>query len=441
MEEKKSAFSGGTQVTFNTNGTYSSGPTSQNTTPQSNTQQLNNQKLNNNGNNNNKKTFWIAFAGACAACIVVFCLFMIFGNFFKPTTLGSVSNNTIEKSDEADNLAEAVASKCLPSVVAVNVYTSSGTNSQTMSSLGSGVIISNEGHVITNQHVINGASSIKVTANGQSYEAEKVGEDSSSDIAILKLKGASNLTPIEIANSDNIKIGEWVMSIGSPFGLEQSVATGIVSATSRSQVVSSQNDGTTKVYTNLIQTDAAINPGNSGGALVDKNGQLIGINALIQSNSGSYSGVGFAIPVNYAIDLSKQIIEGKTPTHAQLGVTMTNVDEKSAKQYGWSVSKGAYVSGVAEGSAAANAGIKIGDIITKFGDKEINTTSDLLLAVRSHNPGDVVKVVLNRAGEEMTLEVTLGSDEGKTQQPQQKNNSNGNNSQDLEDLLRKYFGY
>lgn len=124
------------------------------------------------------------------------------------------------------------------------------------------------------------------------------------------------------------------MSIGSPFGLEQSVATGIVSATSRSQVVTSQTDGSTKVYPNLIQTDAAINPGNSGGALVDKNGRLLGINALIESDSGNYSGVGFAIPVNYAVDLSKQIIDGKTPSHAQLGITMTNVTSTNSQQYG-----------------------------------------------------------------------------------------------------------
>lgn len=124
------------------------------------------------------------------------------------------------------------------------------------------------------------------------------------------------------------------MSIGSPFGLEQSVATGIVSATSRNEVVSSDTDGSQKVYTNLIQTDAAINPGNSGGALVDKNGKLIGINALIESDSGNYSGVGFAIPVNYAINLSKQIIDGKTPSHAQLGIAMTNVTASNSKQYG-----------------------------------------------------------------------------------------------------------
>lgn len=227
--------------------------------------------------------------------------------------------------------------------MSINVYSNSSTssifgqsqsNSQTLSSLGSGVVISNDGYVVTNQHVISGASSLKVSVGGNEVDADIVGQDSSSDIAVIKLKNASNLVPIELADSDNIKVGEWVMSIGSPFGLEQSVATGIVSAKSRSQVVSSQSDGTNKVYTNLIQTDAAINPGNSGGALVDANGKLIGINALISSSSGNYSGVGFAIPSNSAIDLAKQIIEGKTPSHAQLGVTTVPVTSQNAQQYG-----------------------------------------------------------------------------------------------------------
>lgn len=241
------------------------------------------------------------------------------------------------------------------------------------------------------------------------------------------------------------------MSIGSPFGLEQSVATGIISATSRSEVVSDQNNGSTKVYPNLLQTDAAINPGNSGGALVDKNGRLIGINALIESSSGNYSGVGFAIPINYAVTLSKQIIDGKNPSHAQLGITMTNVNESNSKQYGWSVSEGAYVSGVNAGSSAEKAGLKVGDIIVKVDGEKISTTSDVLLQVRKHNPGDSISITYNRAGEEVTVDATLGSDEGQNQQNQQQqqksqnngnnNNNRGNNSDELEDLFRKFFGF
>ncbi len=324
MEDKKSAFSGGTKVTFNTNGMYSSGP-------KKNKKDLIIEKITK--NDPNRKMFLYGFLGALLACILVLVCFFVINSCSKRVTLGSTSSITIDSADESENLAEAVANKCLPSVVAINVYTNSK-GSLTLSSLGSGVILTQDGYVITNQHVIDSAAQIKVTANGQEYEADKVGEDSSSDIAVVKLKNANGLTPFELADSDQVKVGAWVMSIGSPFGLEQSVATGIVSATSRSQVVSSQTDGTNKIYPNLIQTDAAINPGNSGGALVDKNGRLLGINALIESDSGNYSGVGFAIPVNYAVDLSKQIIDGKTPSHAFLGISMTNVTSQNAKQYG-----------------------------------------------------------------------------------------------------------
>ena len=161
------------------------------------------------------------------------------------------------------------------------------------------------------------------------YDADVVGADPSSDVAVIKARDASGLTAIEIGDSDDLVIGEWVMTIGSPFGLEQSVATGIVSATSRSQIMDSgtdmygQSTGEATIYPNMIQTDAAINPGNSGGALVDADGKLIGINTLITSYSGNYSGVGFAIPVNYAVNLAQQIIDGKTPTHAQLGVSLS----------------------------------------------------------------------------------------------------------------------
>ena len=165
-----------------------------------------------------------------------------------------------------------------------------------------------DGYLITNNHVVDGGSAYKVTIAGNTYDAELVGTDPSSDVAVLKAKDASGLTPMEIGDSDNLTVGEWVMTLGAPFGLEQSVATGIVSATSRSQIMDasesmqSGGSGETTIYPNMIQTDAAINPGNSGGALVDDEGKLIGINTLITSYSGNYSGVGFAIPVNYAVN-------------------------------------------------------------------------------------------------------------------------------------------
>ena len=334
---------------------------------------------------------------------------------------GSGSGTSITVSGEDTTLAEAVSQKCLPSVVNIDVYTKQ--SSQTMmgmmgqtsdeleeSSLGSGIILSSDGYILTNYHVIEGADQLKVNAGGEEYIAQVVGTDESSDLAVLKID-ASGLTAIEIGSSSDLTVGEWVMAVGSPFGLEQSVSTGIVSATSRTtSALNDSSSGSSAVYTNMIQTDAAINPGNSGGALVDKDGKLIGVNTLIASSSGSSSGVGFAIPVDYAMNIAQQIIDGKTPSHAQLGITGTTVNSQLAKRYNLPVESGAYVTSVAAGSSAADAGIQEGDIITKLGDSSISSSSDLVLAVRSHNAGDNVQLTFNRNGQENTVSVTLGSD-------------------------------
>ncbi|MEE0706998.1 MAG: PDZ domain-containing protein, partial [Adlercreutzia sp.] len=240
-------------------------------------------------------------------------------------------------------------------------------------------------------------------------------------------------TVMELGDSDDLTIGEWVMTLGSPFGLEQSVATGIVSATSRSQIMDAQESmqsggtGETTIYPNMIQTDAAINPGNSGGALVDSDGKLIGINTLITSYSGNYSGVGFAIPVNYAVNLANQIIAGENPTHAQLGVSLSSVNDQTASAYGLPTDEGAYVAAVSEGSGAAAAGIQAGDIITAFDGEKVESASDLMLAVRGKQPGDTVKLTVNTDGKEREVEVTLGDDSA-TQQEQQtpENDQRGN---------------
>ena len=336
---------------------------------------------------------------------------------------GEGDEETTGEVDEDATLAESVADKCLPSVCSVDVYTSTtsyygfdlSTSSEdlTESSLGSGVVISEDGYIITNYHVIEDSDALEVTIDGTVYEAEVIGYDASSDIAVIKAQDASGLTAIELGDSDELSVGEWVMSIGSPFGLEQSVATGVVSATNRSQILDSsdEEDGEITIYTNMIQTDAAINPGNSGGALVNSDGQLIGINTLITSYSGNYSGVGFAIPANYAISIAEQLIAGETPTHASLGVSLSSLNEELSERYGISIAEGALVSGVDEGSGADEAGIQWGDVITAFNGEEITSASDLMLAVRSQEPGDVVTVTINRNGESMDLEVTLGSDE------------------------------
>ena len=409
------------------------------------------------------KTFLLAFCGAAVACAIGLGGFGIWqsvaggsGAGASSTQLGSQSSSSINATDAESNqtLAEAVAQKALPSVAAIDVYTNqssmsgmygSGTNSGsgsstlTQSSLGSGVVLTADGYIVTNYHVVSGGDAFKVTIEGETYDAEVVGSDPSSDIAVVKAKDASGLTPVEVGDSDSLIIGEWVMTIGSPFGLEQSVATGIVSATSRSQIMDASTDqygnstGETTIYPNMIQTDAAINPGNSGGALVDSDGKLIGINTLITSNSGNYSGVGFAIRVNYAVNLAQQIIDGKTPTHAQLGVSLSTVNAQNAQRYGLSVDAGAYVAAVNEGSGAAEAGLKEGDIITKFDGENVASASDLMLDVRSKNPGDKVTLEVNSGGETKQVEVTLGSDESAQSASTQQNSAQRS-------MLERLFG-
>ncbi|HIS39980.1 MAG TPA: trypsin-like peptidase domain-containing protein [Candidatus Aphodovivens avistercoris] len=388
------------------------------------------------------RTFLLGFAGAALACVLALGGFALWQGAAGPsgsTVIGG-AGSSVNASDEDATLAEAVAEKALPSVAAIDVYTEdsgmygmygygAGSGELTETSLGSGVVISEDGYIITNNHVVEGADALRVTIDGQEYDAEIVGTDPSSDLAVVKAEGASGLTAIELGDSDNLTIGEWVMSIGSPFGLEQSVATGIVSATNRSQIMDSSSDaygqGETTVYTNMIQTDAAINPGNSGGALVDADGKLIGINTLITSYSGNYSGVGFAIPVNYAVSIAQQIIDGETPSHAQLGVTMSTVNAQIADRYGFAVDEGAYVSAVQQGSGAAEAGIQAGDIVTKFDGETVTSASDLTLAVRSKNVGDTVSVEVNRNGQTLAMDVTLGSDSASSSASTQQQSASG----------------
>jgi S1-C subfamily serine protease len=372
------------------------------------------------------KTFLLAFAGAAVACII--CLGVYNAVHPSSTVIGGNGDGTsITVNGEDTTLAEVVSQKCLPSVVNIDVYTRSQSSSYygymygqsnstelTESSLGSGIILSADGYILTNYHVIEDADQLKVNAAGDEYVAQVVGTDASSDLAVIKID-ASGLTPVEIGSSSDLVVGEWVMAVGSPFGLEQSVSTGIVSATSRTTSAlntsdSSSSSSSSAVYTNMIQTDAAINPGNSGGALVDKDGKLIGVNTLIASSSGSSSGVGFAIPVDYAMNIAQQIIDGKTPSHAALGVSGTTVTSQIAKRYNLSTESGAYITSVTTGSAAANAGLKEGDIVTKVDSSDITSSTDLVLAVRSHNVGDTVQVTYNRDGNESTVSVTLGSD-------------------------------
>ena len=389
------------------------------------------------------KTFLFAFLGALLAFALAFGGFaawqgtqntnVISNNTAQSDrTLGSSDPSVINAIDEGLTLPEAVAAKALPSVAYIGVYAtqsnayslygySMGGQSNELQevALGSGVVLSDDGYILTNYHVVEGAEAIKVTIEGVEYDADVIGTDPSSDLAVIKAKNATGLTPADIGDSDNLVVGEWVMTVGCPFGLEQSVATGVVSATSRSRIVDDSQYGygsgygssEPTLYPNMIQTDAAINPGNSGGALVDSDGKVIGINTLIASYSGNYSGVGFAIPINYAINIADQIIDGKTPTHAKLGVSLVNVTSQVAKRYNLASDYGAYVQEVSAGSGAESAGIEAGDIIIAFDGEKVSSSTDLTLDVREHNPGDTVTITVNRNGEEKSFDVTLGSDE------------------------------
>ena len=319
---------------------------------------------------------------------------------------------TISVSGEDVTLAEAVASKCMDSVVYIQ-STVSGYG-QSYAAGGSGVIVTEDGYIITNYHIIEGASTVTVTTNDDvTYDAQIVGYDQSSDIAVLKID-ATGLVPMEIGSSSDLKTGEWCMTIGYPFGEDNSVAAGIISGLSRSTALSLDGSGSgqTTIYANLIQTDASINPGNSGGALVDSEGKLIGICALYESSTSSSANVGYAIPIDYVWRISNQIINGETVTHAYLGCSFSTIDSYTASRYNLPVDSGAYVNEVYAGTAADEAGIKSGDIIVAVNDEKILSSSELIIAIRSYNPGDQVTVTFNRGGTEQTVDVTFGSDEG-----------------------------
>ena len=348
------------------------------------------------------------------------------------TTSQSTAGKTIkiDNTDEATT-AQAAAAKSLPSVVVVNVTTNDG------SGLGSGVVYDKKGDIITNYHVIDGATSISVTINNKSYDAKVVGSDASSDIAVIKANiGDDEVTPIEVGNSDKLVVGDWVMSVGSPFGLDQSVSAGVVSSLARNQTMQSSSGET--IYTNLIQTDAAINPGNSGGALVNSKGQLVGICTLFSSDTESFAGIGFAIPGNYATKIADTIIAGKTVTHAYIGLTMQTVNAQNATANGLSVNQGAYVADVTSGSPADKAGIKKGDIIVAVDGDEITSADGMILAVRSHDIGDTVKVTLMRGDSKKTVEVTLGDDAELQKQLKEQNQLNSQNTQQNNGLGNGY---
>ncbi|WP_179007779.1 trypsin-like peptidase domain-containing protein [Winogradskyella forsetii] len=265
---------------------------------------------------------------------------------------------------------------------------------------GSGVIISPTGYIVTNNHVIKNANEISITLNdNKSYSAELIGTDETTDIALLKIDTDDDLPFMAFGDSDNAKIGEWVLAVGNPFNLNSTVTAGIISAKSR--------DLSGNHSQSFIQTDAAVNPGNSGGALVNTNGDLIGINTAISSQTGSYIGYSFAVPSNIARKIVNDIMEYGNVQNGILGVVGGALNSKAAEELGTETTEGFYVSEVQEDTGAEEAGIQSGDIIKKVDNVDINKFSDLTGYLKTKSPDDVVNVTLLRDGDEEIVPVTL----------------------------------
>ena len=273
---------------------------------------------------------------------------------------------------------------------------------------GSGVIITSEGYIVTNHHVVNGADEIEVTLNdNRSYKAELIGSDPSTDLALVRIK-EKDLPYLNYGNSDGIRVGEWVLAVGNPFNLNSTVTAGIVSAKGRN--IDILNDRYR--IESFIQTDAAVNPGNSGGALVNLKGELIGINTAIASQTGSFAGYSFAVPVSIVRKIVDDLKEYGAVQRGFLGVSIRDVNAGLAAEENLSVKRGVYVAEVNDNSAAKEAGIKKGDVITKVNGENVNTSSELQAKIGVKRPGETVILTVVRNGEERSFSVTLKNKSG-----------------------------
>ncbi|MBI9072695.1 MAG: Do family serine endopeptidase [Melioribacteraceae bacterium] len=273
---------------------------------------------------------------------------------------------------------------------------------------GSGILISNEGYILTNNHVVENADDVEVTLHDKrKFDAKVIGTDPMTDLAVIKIEG-DNLVVAHLGNSDDAKIGQWVMAVGNPLSFASTVTAGIISAKNRSLNIIQGKDGYSGIE-NFIQTDAAINPGNSGGALVDLTGSVIGINTAIATNGmqSSYIGYGFAIPMNLAKAVAEDLIENGSVRRGYIGVLLGEVTDAIAKYHGFDTPKGILFNSIMEDGAAAEADIKDGDILLEIDDREINSIGDLQSYVASQRAGDEVKLKLFRDGEEIVRKVVL----------------------------------
>jgi Do/DeqQ family serine protease len=283
-------------------------------------------------------------------------------------------------------------------------------NQPMMVGFGSGVVIAQDGYIVTNNHVVEGADKIEVTFNDKrKLMAEIVGTDPSTDLALIKVSGGG-FDHVIYGDSDKVKVGEWVLAVGNPFNLTSTVTAGIVSAKARNINIL----GSGSSIESFIQTDAAINRGNSGGALVNTLGELIGINAAIASQTGGYEGYSFAIPSNIVRKVVDDLIRYGEPKRAYMGVEIREMTSELADEIGQKNIKGVYIARTVEGGGAAEAGIKPGDIVTRINGSDVNSLSQLLEAVGQHRPGDNVSVVVNRESKDIEFQVVLKNQDGTT---------------------------
>lgn len=281
---------------------------------------------------------------------------------------------------------------------------------------GSGVIVSSEGYIVTNNHVIDDASEIEVTLNDNSkYTAKVIGTDPSTDIAVLKIE-AKDLSPISLGNSDDLRIGEWVLAVGNPFNLTSTVTAGIVSAKARNINLLSDRAGQATVpIESFIQTDAAVNPGNSGGALVNTRGELVGINTAIASQTGSYSGYSFAVPVNLVQKVMRDLIDYGVVQRGYLGVQISDINQELKEKENLPNLKGVFLAKVIDDGSADKAGLKDGDVILKIGSKEVNSVAELQEEIGKRRPGDKVTITVRRKnGNEEVKDLVLRNKDGET---------------------------
>ena len=378
------------------------------------------------------RRLWLTFAQTVTICVAV--LFVV--KTLKPEWLSHLPNSN-RAFPEVATVIEApagsaalrpssyadAAKKALPAVV--HIFTTQevkgprdpftndpifrhffgdrfGELSQRRSGLGSGVVVSPEGYILTNNHVVDGADEIEVAhSDGRKYKAIVVGTDPESDLAVLRIPADHKLPVISFGSSESLRVGDVVLAIGNPFGVGQTVTSGIVSALGRSHLG-------INTFENFIQTDAAINPGNSGGALVDANGHLVGINTAIYSQSGGSMGIGFAIPVSLAKNVMEQIVKTGSVTRGWVGVEVQEITEELAESFKLAGTSGALIAGVMRGSPADKAGIKPGDVLTQVAGKKVKDAQRMLELIAALEPEKPAPFVLRRDGKDISVNVVIG---------------------------------